>query len=271
MTDASAHRPDLPLALARAALTSAPAGLLTDLDGTLAPIVADPHATRPLPEAVAALTTLAARLAVVAVVTGRAATEARRMLGTDRLPVFGNHGLEWLEVGARDATAPERLAWAVPAVARVSARVPPLPGVWVEDKGLSATFHYRNADDREVARERLLAEIGDVEAEGLVVRPGRMSLELRPAGAGDKGTALDELVARHALRGLVVLGDDVTDLDMFRAAAAARAAGRLNAAIFAVGGAGEVPAAVAAAADAVLLDPAAAARLLSELAGDSLA
>ena len=63
----------------------------------------------------------------------------------------------------------------------------------------------------------------------------------------------------------MVLGDDVTDLDMFRAAAEARAAGRLSAAILAVGGAGEVPAAVAAAADAVLADPPAAAALLSAL------
>ena len=266
MTDASAHHPDLPLALARAALSSAPAGLLTDLDGTLAPIVADPHAARPLPQAVAALTALASRLAVVAVVTGRTAAAARRMLGTDRLPVFGNHGLERMDAGDAVARTPERLAWAVPAVARVSARVPRLPGVWVEDKGLSATFHYRNAADPEATCDRLLAEIGDVEGDGLVVRPGRMSLELRPAGAGDKGTALDELVARHALRGLVVLGDDVTDLDMFRVAADARAAGRYSAAILAVGGAGEVPAAVGAAADAMLPDPAAVARLLSALA-----
>jgi trehalose 6-phosphate phosphatase len=269
MTDAATHHPDHPLALARAALASAPAGVVTDLDGTLAPIVSDPFAARPLPAAVAALTTLAARLALVAIVTGRHAAEARRMLGTDRLPVFGNHGLEWLDAGATDASTPERLAWAVPAVARVSARVAPRPGVWVEEKGLSTTFHYRNAADREAARDRLLADLGDVESEGLVVRPGRMSVELRPAGAGDKGTALDELVSRHALRGIVVLGDDVTDLDMFRAAAAARAAGRLNAAIFAVGGAGEVPAAVGAAADAVLQDPAAAARLLADLASEA--
>ncbi|HET6745040.1 MAG TPA: trehalose-phosphatase [Candidatus Limnocylindria bacterium] len=269
MTDASSHHPDHPLALARAALASAPSGLVTDLDGTLAPIVADPFAARPLPEAVAALSALAARLAVVAVVTGRRASEARQMLGTDRLPVFGNHGLEWLDAGALEASTLDRLAWAVPAVARVSARVPSMPGVWVEQKGLSTTFHYRNAADREASRDRLLEEIGEVEAEGLVVRPGRMSLELRPAGAGNKGTAIDELVARHALRGLVVLGDDVTDLDMFRAASAARAAGRLNAAIFAVGGAGEVPAAVGAAADAVLPDPTGAARLLADLASDA--
>jgi trehalose 6-phosphate phosphatase len=269
MTDASGQRPDLALALARQALDPAPAGLLTDLDGTLAPIVADPHAARPLPQAVTALLALSAQLTVVAVVTGRPSLEARRMLGTDRLPIFGNHGLERLEAGATAATTSAHLAWAVAAVARVSARVPELAGVWVEHKGLSATYHYRNAPDRAEARERLLAELGDVSGDGLTVRPGRMSVELRPAGAGDKGTALAELVGRYGLRGLVVLGDDVTDLDMFRAVAEARAAGRLSATILAVGGAGEVPESVAGAADVVLADPAAAARLLSALAGEA--
>ena len=265
MTDASGQRTDHALALARGALAVAPAGLITDLDGTLAPIVSDPFAARPLPEAVAALLSLSKRLASVVVVTGRPALEARRMLGTDALHVIGNHGLESLEAGAPEPTRPPQLAWAEKAVARVVARVRPPPDVWLEDKGLSATYHYRNAPDRGAARARLLAALGDVSGERLEVRHGRMSVELRPVGAGDKGTALTQLVARHALRGLLVLGDDVTDLDMFRAAAEARAAERLAATILAVGGAGEVPPTVAAAADAVLPDPPAAAALLGGL------
>jgi hypothetical protein len=63
-----------------------------------------------------------------------------------------------------------------------------------------------------------------------------------------------------------VAGDDVTDLDMFRAAAELRATGTLSAAILAVGGGGEVPDAVRDAADAVLPSPAALAGLLTALA-----
>jgi hypothetical protein len=63
------------------------------------------------------------------------------------------------------------------------------------------------------------------------------------------------------------MGDDVTDLDMFRAVADARDAGSLRAAIIGVGGSDrEVPPEVAAAADAMLADPSAAARFLAELA-----
>ena len=138
--------------------------------------------------------------------------------------------------------------------------------MWVDDKGPSATIHYRNAPDPQAAAERIAAALGDVTAAGLSLRPGRMSWELRAAGAADKGTAVTQLISRHGLRGLVVIGDDVTDLDMFRAAGEARARGELNAAVLAVAGGDEVPAAVAAAADVVLPDPQAVAALLTALA-----
>jgi trehalose 6-phosphate phosphatase len=256
-------------ALARAALFHAPAGLVTDLDGTLAPIVSDPHAARPLPAALEALLALRSRLAVVAVVTGRAAHDARRMVGGDELLVIGNHGVEWLEPGQDGSEPRGDLGWAPAAVRGVLDGLEMGDDVWVEDKTLSATLHFRNAPDPEVTRARLRDALGDLSPRGLLVKPGRMSLEIRPAAAGEKGTALQALITRYNLRGLVVLGDDVTDLDMFRVAAEARVARRLEGAILAVGGAGEVPAAVSAAADAVLPDPAAAADLLSSLAAAS--
>jgi phosphoglycolate phosphatase-like HAD superfamily hydrolase len=74
------------------------------------------------------------------------------------------------------------------------------------------------------------------------------------------------VVERYALRGLVVLGDDVTDLDMFRAAADLRAAGRLRGTILAVRGGREVPAEVADAADAVIGSPEEVVSLLLTLA-----
>ena len=269
MTDASRSGPDpiaAALTLARAALGVAPAGLLTDLDGTLAPIVEDPDGAQPLPDAVAALIELAGRLAVVAVISGRAPDDARWRLGTDRLLVIGNHGQERLEPGQDRAALSPVLAQAASAIHAVLTRVPREAGIWIDDKGPSATIHYRNADDPAAAAERIATALGDVAGAGLTLRPGRMSWELRAAGAADKGTALAELVVRHGLRGLVVLGDDVTDLDMFRAAGEARARGELSAAILAVAGGDEVPAAVAAAADAILPDPRAVANFLTALA-----
>lgn len=272
MTESS-HHPDHSLSralgLARKALAVEPSGLLTDFDGTLSLVVADPSLARLVGGAEAALTALAERLAVVAVITGRAASEARRLTAVPRMLIVGNHGVEWLEA---DAAQPTRPAGAQAAEARldvVLAAVPAHAGVVVEPKGLSATLHYRNAADPEAFRARILRMLAGVAAaQDVEVREGRMSVELRPRGLGDKGHAALAIVERHGLRGVVVMGDDLTDLDMFVAMAELRVAGRVRAAILAVGGAGrEVPPGVSAAADVTLRDPEAAALLLGELAG----
>ena len=257
---------DRALSLATAALGHAPAGLLTDLDGTLAPIVRDPASVRLADGAVDALEALTRRLAVVAVLSGRAASDARRIVGVPEVLVVGNHGTEWLPPGAAD---PEPLPDGASVAARLSKllqAVPTEPGVEVEHKGLSATVHYRNAADPERARPRITDALAPHVGHAFELRHGRMSIELRPSGLGDKGTALRAIVERHDLSGLLVLGDDVTDLDMFRAVDALRSDGRVHAAILAVAASGEVPSEVGEAADATLDGPAGVVDLLRALA-----
>ncbi|MCC6618337.1 MAG: trehalose-phosphatase [Chloroflexi bacterium] len=264
-TDATLSRA---LSLAREALAADPAGIATDIDGTLSPIVDDPGAARLADGASDALAALVPRMAVVAAVTGRAAADGRRMLGVDRVLVAGNHGTEWLEPGE---SVPIRVPGAgdVPArLGRMLAGLPPLAGVEAEHKGLSATIHYRAAADPAAARGALLAALAAAGSEGIWVREGRMSIELRPAGLGDKGSAVRAIVAHYRLRGLLVLGDDATDLDMFDAVAALRASGGLRAAIIAVAGGEEVKPEVASAADIVLPGPDRLVGLLRGLAED---
>src|SRR5688572_14416348 len=79
-----------------------------DYDGTLAPIVEDPSAAAPLPEAVAALRSLAALpQTTVAVVSGRA---LRDLAAMSRLPsevhLVGSHGSEF-DVGFVARLEPE--------------------------------------------------------------------------------------------------------------------------------------------------------------------
>jgi trehalose 6-phosphate phosphatase len=258
---------DQALALAEAALASSPAGLVTDLDGTLAPIVTVPSEARPVAGAIEALQALRRRLAVVAVVTGRAAHDARRILGSagDELLVIGNHGLEWLEPGADAAEMDDALAPLRATLAALLASVPTLPGVEIEDKGLSATIHYRRAPDPETARARLLKSVLGASGTDIEVREGRRSIELRLVGRGDKGTALRAVVQRFGLRGLVVAGDDATDLDMFAAARELRSEGERSA-VLGIAGGHEVPPEIAATVDVLLPDPVAFVRLLGRLA-----
>src|SRR6266496_4401876 len=82
-----------------------------DYDGTLAPIVEDPTRAVPLPEAVAAIRSLAALpQTTVAVVSGRA---LRDLAALSRLPsevhLVGSHGSEF-DVGFVQRMAPELVA-----------------------------------------------------------------------------------------------------------------------------------------------------------------
>ncbi|HEX5039602.1 MAG TPA: trehalose-phosphatase [Candidatus Limnocylindria bacterium] len=262
-TDASWSRA---LALARDALAVSPGGLLTDYDGTLSRIVPDPSAATLADGAGPALEALAQRLAVVAFVTGRAALDVRRLSGLERVLVAGNHGTELLEPGGETSQSTVDRGVIERALTEALARVPDLAGLRVEHKGLSASVHYRDVDDPTVARDAVHAALGSLDGTGLVARDGRMIVEIVPTAAGDKGTATRTIAARFGLRGLVVLGDDVTDLDMFRAADDLRAAEGVRVAIIGVGSGGEAPAEVAAAADAVVADAPAAAALLAALA-----
>jgi trehalose 6-phosphate phosphatase len=255
------------LELARATLADAPAGLLTDFDGTLSPIVDDPALARLVDGADGALAELVDRLAVVAIVTGRAPLDARRMTGVPGLLIAGNHGTEWLEPGAEVPTATAAASSVRADLDAVLAGLPSIPGVTVEHKGISGTVHYRSAPDPDAALAAIMDGLGALEGRRIRLRHGRMSVELRPIGLGDKGTAARAIIERHGLRGVVVMGDDITDLDMFAVVAELRDAGSVRGTLIGVGGADrEVPQAVIEAADAVLADPAEAAAMLAELA-----
>jgi len=177
------------------------AAILLDVDGTLAPIVAGPENALIPDETRAELARLAARYALVACVSGRPGAEVERMLGVPGVAIVGEHGLE-LEPGA--AAWAERI--------RRFARGVDWPS---EAKPLSASFHFRRADDEAAARAYLTRVAEDAAAAGLVPRWGRMVLEVRPPVDAHKGTAVRTLVARAGVRRALYAGDDRTDVDAF--------------------------------------------------------
>ncbi|MDE2861154.1 MAG: trehalose-phosphatase [Chloroflexota bacterium] len=205
----------------REALARSPSGLITDVDGTIAPITGTPDETVVSPHCRASLSMLVPRLALVAVLTGRAASTARDMVDLDGVVYRGNHGLETWRNGRLEVREEARQhVGAIHAVAdrlRLALEVPGLlPGLLVEDKGVSASFHYRLSTDPERARAAILEALASShEGAGMVVTEGKLVVELRPPVRVDKGTSLRELVEEHGLRGVVCLGDDTTDVDAF--------------------------------------------------------
>jgi trehalose 6-phosphate phosphatase len=245
------------------------AGIVTDIDGTISPIVARPEDAFVLPEARQALSDLRPLLAVVAVVTGRSVTDGRAMVGVDGLVYVGNHGLEvWTARGPE--LVPEARAW-LPRVAAVLddvARQLELlanedrRGVIIENKGVSASLHYRLATDPERARRLLLEILARYAVTGgLRVEEGRMVINVLPPLSVTKGSAVTWLVREHALNRIVYLGDDVTDGHAFRALATLRQSEGIQALGIAVVGA-ETPPSVQQLADASVPSVVAVAELL---------
>jgi trehalose 6-phosphate phosphatase len=195
-----------------------------DFDGTLAPIVTLPEDARPAHGALEALTALAQKVAAVAVVTGRPVGDLIAIAGFDAVPglrVLGHYGLEEWYDGELRSPDP------APAIEEARMRLRPLlahapPGVHVEDKRHSLVVHTRPAADAAGALGRLTPALERLAEElGLETVPGRMVLELRPAGV-DKGIAVRRLLDEVTASSVLYIGDDLGDLAAFAAVEEAR-------------------------------------------------
>jgi len=203
-----------------------PLGLVSDLDGTLSQIVPTPDAATLTPPARALLAALAERLALVALVSGRAALDLRQRAGLSTLVYVGNHGLErW--VNDQVQIRPEAEAYRSALETTLGELQPQLlPDMLLEDKGVTASLHYRQTADP-VAVHRAMKPVVDrvAAAHGLRASEGRMIFEIRPPVEIDKGTAFRELVTEYGLAAAIFIGDDTTDADALRAAQALRQSG----------------------------------------------
>lgn len=211
------------LARCREVLGHEPAGVLSDIDGTLSAIAPTPDEAFVDRSIAESLRALLGRVALVAAVSGRAVSSCSAMVGVADLLYVGNHGLERLRAGVWSAhpaalDAEDRVNAALADVAAALTGDPLAAFVLVEPKRLTGTVHYRLAPDPDAARARLHPLVAEAcQRHGLRLTEGRAILELRPQVAIDKGAAVAELVEEFGLRGILFIGDDLTDVDAFRA------------------------------------------------------
>lgn len=188
-----------------------------DFDGTLAPIVERPQDAR-LPEPARAVLLELQRHAPVAIITGRAVADIAPRLGFRPDLLVGNHGMEGVP-GAQAAAAAEYhrsvcAAWRAQ-LARLLAEAYPDPGVMVEDKCYSLSLHYRHARMPEQAKVDLEPLLAGLDPAPRLVA-GKCVFNLMPPGAGNKGTALVQLIDETGADAALFVGDDVTDEDAFK-------------------------------------------------------
>jgi trehalose 6-phosphate phosphatase len=231
----------------------------------LSPIVLDPATARPLPGIVSLLERLAARFAIVAVVSGRPARILVERLDLDHpeshVRAFGLYGLEPVDAGGRIGEPPGAKRWrsVIATVAHELTQMVPDPAS-VEEKGLGVVLHWRRNPEREP--ELLAVAEAAAARHHLELHRGRRSVELLPPLGLDKGSVVRSVSA--SLETACFLGDDLGDLAAFQALGELRAEG-LHTVAIAIASA-EMPPGLAEEADLVLDGPQGAARFLQSLA-----
>lgn len=211
------------------AIAADPTGTLLacDFDGTLAPIVADPSASRMLDGSRAALAELGPRLGRIAIVTGRPVAAVRDLgrldgqAGLERVLVLGQYGQERWDAATGSLDVPPEPTAVREAIAELEGLLSrdDLPavvaGTSLEDKGRAVGVHTRRAADPAAALDWLTEPVtGIAERHGMAIEPGRMVLELRSATTS-KGDALRSVVEAENPRVVVMCGDDLGDIPAF--------------------------------------------------------
>ncbi len=188
--------------------------MLSDYDGTLAPIVDRPDLARLPQETKDALVKLSTRppsgtvfpsepKLIIGIISARSLEDVSARVGIDGLIYAGNHGLEIRGPGL-DFVHPEALKIKDRvdlAYRRLKEQLAVHPGAFAEHKGLSLTVHYRLVGDAGVEAVKAAVEkatLPFLENGELIISPGKMALEIRPNISWDKGSAISTIQAALA-------------------------------------------------------------------------
>lgn len=191
---------------------------LLDCDGTLVPLKRHPADVLVPPQVKEVLGRLVRNPRLfVAIVSGRRVRDLKRLLHVKGLHYVGLHGAEsaWGNVRLGRAS----LA-ALHALKRAAARnLHAVPGIWVEDKGLTFSVHYRQTKPAarkaaSLALARLLEPWGDA----FHVLHGNRVWEVLPKEVAGKSSAVLRIL-KSLPRGTpaIYIGDDGTDELAFEA------------------------------------------------------
>ena len=198
--------------------------LLSDYDGTLAPIAGRPDL------AVLPSKTREALMAVnqndrfsLGIVSGRGLADVKEMVNIPEVVYAGNHGLEieGTERAFVHHEARELMAHLDVLLRALTERLEGLQGVYVEGKGLTLSVHYRLTP--EDVRPKVMASFDEVmgraaDKDKVRITRGKEILEVRPAVDWHKGRAIARIAGTFPAGTLVIyIGDDLTDEDGFEA------------------------------------------------------
>jgi trehalose 6-phosphate phosphatase len=196
--------------------------IATDFDGTLVDLADCPGEVAMAPQTRATLARLASRQRVtVALASGRLLGELDGIAGLPEAILVGNHGFEVRVPGKpvfyEHVAGDVRISRVL--LASLRQRAHHIPGLWIEDKGPILAVHLRLVapDDVHAATAIVHDAVSPYRSSFHIVE-GRQVLELRPARAITKGTALRAALGEHGVATDALcwyFGDDAADEEVF--------------------------------------------------------
>ncbi|MFH1846317.1 MAG: trehalose-phosphatase [Candidatus Omnitrophota bacterium] len=202
--------------------------LFLDFDGTLVPIRRHPDSVRLSVSMKSVLEKLAARKDIsIAVISGRKLCDVERRVKIENIIYTGNHGLEIK--GEKNKKAIKRILEAKNSINKIAEilkkELQSLKGIFVENKGITLSVHYRMADkDVEEKAFSIFQETIERckkhDKEKIRVTRGKKVWEVRPLIDWDKGKIVRFLLDKKkkflkAPIKFFYIGDDRTDEDAF--------------------------------------------------------
>lgn len=213
----------------RKALTHSYLMLFLDYDGTLTPIVDKPNMANLSVRSKKLLKKLSKNCGCkLAIISGRALSEIKRMIGIKNIIYVGNHGLEIYGPKIKFINLTPLPYRAILKVIKndLNRKISLIKNAFVEDKGFSLSLHYRLVNKRDVPwlkntfHETLRFYVVNKK---IKIKTGKKVFEIRPPRLWDKGKAALWLLGQEDRleKGKEILpiyiGDDKTDEDAFKA------------------------------------------------------
>ncbi len=150
------------LDLIKEAIRRFPFGLITDIDGTISQTAPTPQQAEVSPVCHHYLSILCHHLALAAAISGRPAAEVENMVKIDGMVYIGNHGLEqWTEGHSEFPKGVQDYSRIVKAAIKELTPLLSIEGISIQDKGITATIHYRLCPEPQSATKDIRSALKD--------------------------------------------------------------------------------------------------------------
>lgn len=203
--------------------------LFLDYDGTLSPIVEEPDKALMSDGIRSLLKELSSSNKFkLAIVSGRALSNVKKLVGLDNIVYVGNHGLEidGPKLKFRSPVSPKTASIIKNIYSELYNKLSKIKGIIIEDKNFTLSVHYRlvNKDKVELVNKIIEEVIRPYLKERSVkVNSGKKVIEIKPPIEWNKGKVVlwllgrEDFVTEEKPVMPIYIGDDVTDEDAFLA------------------------------------------------------